>query len=109
MLSGIPNFAIAIGYTNASWTLKAELNCRFATKLLNHMKHQNYKECIPIYNPLGGRSEPLMDFNSGYIKRADNILPKQGSKAPWKVYQNYIKDIFSLKHPNVKDRYLTYR
>jgi cation diffusion facilitator CzcD-associated flavoprotein CzcO len=108
MLSGIPNFAIAIGYTNASWTLKAELNCRFVTRLLNHMKKHGHKVCTPQYDPSLGASEPLMDFNSGYIKRAEDFLPKQGAKAPWKVYQNYIRDIFSLKHPDVKDRYLHY-
>jgi cation diffusion facilitator CzcD-associated flavoprotein CzcO len=108
MLSGIPNFAIAIGYTNASWTLKAELNCRFVTRLLNHMKKHGHHVCTPQYDPLIGASEPLMDFNSGYIKRAEDFLPKQGAKAPWKVYQNYIRDIFSLKHPDVKDGYLHY-
>lgn len=109
MLSGIPNFAIAIGYTNASWTLKAELNCRFVTRLLNHMKKHEHHVCTPQYDPSLGASEPLMDFNSGYIKRAEDFLPKQGAKAPWKVYQNYIRDIFSLKHPDVKDRYLHYQ
>lgn len=109
MLSGIPNFAIAIGYTNASWTLKAELNCRFVTRLLNHMNKHQFKACTPQYDPSLGASEPLMDFNSGYIKRAEEYLPKQGAKAPWKVYQNYIRDIFSLKHPDIKDRFLQYQ
>lgn len=108
MLSGIPNFAIAVGYTNASWTLKAELNCNFVTRLLNHMKKGGHEVCTPRYDPSLGPSEPLMDFNSGYIKRAESVLPKQGPKAPWKVYQNYIKDIFSLRYPNMKDPFLHY-
>ena len=108
MLSGIPNFAVAIGYTNASWTLKCDLNCHFVTKVLNHMHKNKHTICVPIFDPNKIKTERLLDFDAGYILRANDILPKQGSKKPWKVYQNYIKDLFSLKYGKVKDGYLEY-
>jgi monooxygenase len=109
MFSEIPNFAIAIGYTNASWTLKADLNCQFVARMLNYMKENNFSVCVPQFDYENQQTEPLLDFNSNYVLRANNILPKQGSKAPWKVHQNYIKDIFSLKYADVKDKYLVYK
>lgn len=109
MFSEIPNFAIAIGYTNASWTLKADLNCQFVARMLNYMKENNFSVVVPQFDYENQQSEPLLDFNSGYVLRANDILPKQGSKAPWKVYQNYIKDVFSLKYADVKDKYLVYK
>ena len=108
MLSDIPNFAVAVGYTNASWTLKVDLNCHFVTKVLNYMKKQGYEVCTPRFDTEEMDTERLLDFDAGYILRANDILPKQGSKAPWKVYQNYVKDLFSLKYGKVNDRYLEY-
>ncbi len=109
MFSDVPNFALAVGYTNASWTLKCELNCHFVTKVINYMDKHNYSTCTPRFDHTVFETEPLLDFDAGYIKRANNILPKQGSKAPWKVYQNYLKDIFSLKYSDAKDKYLEYQ
>jgi cation diffusion facilitator CzcD-associated flavoprotein CzcO len=109
MFSEIPNFAVAIGYTNASWTLKCDLNCQFVTRVLNYMKENNYSVCVPQFDYENQKSEPLLDFNSGYVLRANDILPKQGSKPPWKVYQNYVKDVFSLKYGDAKDKYLVYK
>ncbi len=109
MFSEMPNFAIAIGYTNASWTLKADLNCQFVARVLNYMKENNFSVCVPQFDYENQKSEPLLDFNSNYILRANDIMPKQGSKAPWKVHQNYIKDVFSLKYADVKDKYLVYK
>jgi monooxygenase len=109
MFSEIPNFAIAIGYTNASWTLKCDLNCQFVARMLNYMKQNNFTVCTPQFDYENLQSEPLLDFNAGYILRANNVMPKQGSKAPWKVYQNYVKDVFSLKYADVKDKYLVYK
>ena len=108
MLSNLPNFAVAIGYTNSSWTLKCDLNSLFVTKLLNYMDANNYSVCTPKFDAINMQTERLLDFDAGYVLRANKILPKQGSKAPWKVYQNYIKDIFSLKYGKVKDNYLEY-
>ncbi len=109
MLSEIPNFFVAIGYTNSSWTLKCDLNAQFVTKVLNHLTTNNYTMCVPVFDDKKIKTERLLDFDAGYILRANKFLPKQGDKAPWKVYQNYIKDLFSLKYGKVNDQYLTYR
>lgn len=108
MLSNTPNFAFAAGYTNASWTLKADLNCLFVTRILNHMEAQGLEVCVPRFDPEIG-SEKLIDLDSGYIDRAADILPKQGAKKPWKVHQNYIKDLRSLKYGTVKGNELEYK
>lgn len=109
MFSGIPNFAVSIGYTNASWTLKCDLNCFFVTRVLNYMKERNFATCIPEFDYENLQTERLLDFDANYILRAENILPKQGSKAPWKVYQNYVKDVFALKYGSITDKYLVYK
>ena len=105
----VPNFAVSIGYTNASWTLKCDLNCHFVTRILNYMKEHNYEVCTPKFDYENFKTERLLDFEPNYILRAENILPKQGSKAPWKVYQNYLKDVFALKYGSVTDKYLVYK
>ncbi len=109
MFSDVPNFAITVGYTNASWTLKCDLSCQFVTKVLNFMEQNNYTVCTPRFDSTVFKSEPLLDFDAGYVLRAFDSLPKQGSKHPWKVYQNYIKDLFSLKMESVNDKYLEYK
>ncbi len=109
MFSDVPNFAITVGYTNASWTLKCDLSCQFVTKVLNFMEKNNYTVCTPRFDSTEFKSEPLLDFDAGYVLRAFDSLPKQGSKHPWKVYQNYIKDLFSLKMESVNDKYLEYK
>jgi len=109
MLSDIPNFAFAVGYTNASWTLKSDLNCIYVTKVLNHMTAKNLSVCTPKFDHQNMEQEELLDFDAGYILRAKHLLPKQGAKAPWKVHQNYIKDLFALKYSGAKDKYLEYR
>lgn len=108
LLSDIPNMALAIGYTNASWSLKCDLNCQYVTRLLNYMDEHDYSVIRPRFDENEFEVEPLLDFDSGYVKRALDILPKQGSKEPWKVYQNYIKDVQSLKYGKVNDEYLEY-
>jgi monooxygenase len=109
MFSDVPNFAVTVGYTNASWTLKCDLSCQFVTKVLNYMDKNNYSVCTPRYDSSVFQSEPLLDFDAGYVLRAADILPKQGSKHPWKVYQNYVRDLYSLKMETVRDKYLEYR
>ncbi len=109
MFSGIPNFAFAVGYTNASWTLKCDLNCHFVSRVLNHMSAEGFTVCTPQFDPKKFETEPLLDFDAGYIKRALNTLPKQGSSAPWKVHQNYIRDAWELKYKPVNDQYLIYQ
>lgn len=108
MLSGVPNFAVAIGYTNASWTLKVDLVGHFVTRLLNKMYQKGYTTCTPVFDEKQFKSERLLDFDAGYILRGQSLLPKQGSKKPWKVYENYVKDFFLIKKGNLNDGFLKY-
>ncbi len=109
MLSGVPNFATAIGYTNASWTLKVDLVGHFVTRLLNYMYQKDYKVCTPVFDANQFESQRLLDFDAGYILRGQDIMPKQGSKKPWKVYENYIKDFFLIKKGKLNDGFLKYQ
>jgi cation diffusion facilitator CzcD-associated flavoprotein CzcO len=108
MFSDIPNFAMTIGYTNASWTLKCDLSCTFVTRVLRHMSEHHYRSCAPRFDAQALTSEPLLDFDAGYVKRALDILPKQGSKVPWKVHQNYLRDLWMLKYSSLEDPYLEF-
>lgn len=108
MFSGIPNFAVAVGYTNASWTLKCDLNCMFFARVLQHMDRNNLSTVKPKFDHKKFTTEPLLDFDAGYIQRALDVLPKQGSRKPWKVHQNYVKDLMSLKYGSVTDPVLQY-
>lgn len=110
MLSDVPNFAFMVGYTNASWTLKCDLSARFVTKVLNYMDSAQKSVCVPRFDSTRFKSEPLLDFNAGYVLRALDKVPKQGSAHPWKVYQNYLRDLMSLEWENsVQDEFLEYR
>jgi monooxygenase len=97
MLEGFPNFAFALGYTNASWTLKADLVSEYACRLLNHMDAGGYDVCVPRITDSSVTEEPLLDFNSGYVLRALDGLPKQGSKEPWKLRQSYPFDLRAMR------------
>jgi monooxygenase len=103
MLSGVPNMAVAIGYTNASWTLKCDLTCEYVCRLLNHMDARGYRQCTPQNRDPSVTEEPFIDFTSGYVVRAIHTFPKQGSKAPWRLYQNYARDIVALRHGKLED------
>ncbi len=102
MLSGVPNLALVVGYTNASWTLKCDLTCEYVCRLLEHMAEHGYKACTPCRDPAVAEL-PFNDFSSGYIQRAIDKFPKQGAKAPWRLYQNYALDIVSLKFGAIED------
>ena len=102
MFSQLPNVASAFGYTNASWTLKCDLTCEYVCRLLNHMKKKNLDVVVPV-TPQGIEKEPLLDFTSGYVQRSITELPKQGGQKPWKLYQNYILDIFNFRYSSFKD------
>ena len=102
MLSGVPNLAYTFGYTNASWTLKADLTCEYVCRLLNHMRKLRADRCVAVGDP-NVQAEPLLDLSSGYVQRSLNKFPSQGDKKPWKLYQNYILDIFALRNGNVDD------
>jgi cation diffusion facilitator CzcD-associated flavoprotein CzcO len=103
MLDGVPNLALCIGYTNASWTLKCDLTCEYVCRLLNHMDAHGYASCTPRMDDPTVKPEPFIDFNSGYVLRAIDNFPKQGSKPPWRLYQNYARDIRALRHGPLTD------
>src|SRR5204863_9514289 len=89
MLTGVPNMAMALGYTNASWTLKCDLTCEYVCRLLNHMDAHGYRQVTPIEPPASEAREPIIDLKSGYVLRSLAELPKQGTRVPWKLHQNY--------------------
>ena len=103
MLSGVPNFASAMGYTNASWTLKADLTCEYVCRLLNFMEKRGYDKVVPQNNDPTIQPVPFIDFNSGYVLRAIEKFPKQGSRSPWKLHQNYALDIVALRFGTLED------
>jgi monooxygenase len=103
MLDGVPNFAFTVGYTNASWTLKADLTAEFVCRLINHMADEGYSRCVPEADDPTLTVEPLLDFNSGYVLRSLDQLPKQGSKEPWKLRQNYPVDLRTLRYRPLED------
>jgi hypothetical protein len=103
MLNDIPNFVFTLGYTNASWTLKADLTSEYVCRLLNHMDAHGYRSCVPEVNDPSVVEEPILDFNSGYVLRALDKLPKQGSKEPWKLRQNYVIDTRAIRHSPIDD------
>ena len=103
MIGDVPNFAFTIGYTNATWTLKSDLVGAFVSRLLNYMDEQGYRSCRPQMPSGLDDLTPMMDFTSGYIVRARDELPKEGTRAPWKMYQNYILDRIQLSRGSLDD------
>jgi cation diffusion facilitator CzcD-associated flavoprotein CzcO len=103
MLSGVPNLALAFGYTNASWTLKCDLTCQYICRLLNHMAEHGYRQCTPRNRDPSVTEVPFIDLTSGYVKRSIEKFPKQGSRPPWRLYQNYALDVFSLRFGSIED------
>jgi cation diffusion facilitator CzcD-associated flavoprotein CzcO len=103
MLGGVPNMAFSIGYTNASWTLKCDLTCEYVCRLLNHMDAVGMRQCTPRNTDPAVVPEPFLDFTSGYVLRAIDSFPKQGSRAPWRLHQNYARDIVALRHGALED------
>jgi cation diffusion facilitator CzcD-associated flavoprotein CzcO len=109
MFSGVPNLATSFGYTNASWTLKADLTCRYVARLLNHMDRTGTQIATPVLDDPEVEEQPWLSFSSGYVQRALAQLPKQGSKRPWRVHQNYALDMLDLKFGKVEDDAMTFR
>jgi cation diffusion facilitator CzcD-associated flavoprotein CzcO len=103
MLEGVPNLAMAVGYTNASWTLKCDLSCEYVCRLLNHMEKHGYAQCRPERGDADVPLEPFIGLTSGYIQRARHLFPKQGAKRPWKLYQNYALDLLALGYGRLED------
>ncbi len=103
MYEGVPNLASVFGYTNASWTLKADLTAMYVCRLLNTMKRRGLRQATPRNDDPTMGTEPFLDFSSGYVQRAAGKLPQQGTKKPWKLNQNYALDIMALKYGSVDD------
>ena len=103
MLSGVPNCAFTVGYTNASWTLKADLTSEYVCRLLAHMDAHGYRRCMPQVTDPSVTEQPLLDFTSGYVQRSLDRFPKQGSKEPWKLRQNYAFDIRTIRRGAIDD------
>ena len=103
MSSDIPNMALAFGYTNASWTLKCELTSRYVCRLLNYMDRHGYVQCTPRKVDPSVQEAPALDFNAGYVIRALDSLPHQGNKRPWRLYQNYLLDLITMRYGALND------
>jgi monooxygenase len=109
MYSDVPNLAQAFGYTNASWTLKCDLTSEYVCRLLNFMAQHGYVQCTPRRTDPSLREEPVIDFTSGYVQRALASLPKQGSRPPWRLHQNYAKDLLLMRFGELDDGTMEFR
>ncbi len=103
MLSGVPNLFFAFGYTNASWTLRSDLTARLACRLLNHMKRRGIAIATPSEPDEGIERRPVIDFSSGYVKRAEGVLPMQGARHPWSIRQNYVRDLLAMRFSRIDE------
>jgi monooxygenase len=108
MLSDVPNLAFTLGYTNASWTLKADLVAEYVCRLLNHMDAGGYEICVPRVGEAAVTEEPLLDFSAGYVLRSLADLPKQGSEEPWKLRMNYPLDLRTMRFGQLEDGAMTF-
>ncbi|WP_420428086.1 flavin-containing monooxygenase [Algiphilus sp.] len=109
MMEGVPNFALVFGYTNASWTLKADIASEFVCRLLNYMDAHKLGVVTPRDHEGCKTDQAFLDLQSGYIQRAVDRLPKQGSKGPWRVLQNYYFDLPRLRHGRINDGVLEFK
>ncbi len=103
MFSDVPNLAMAFGYTNASWTLKADLSNAYVARLLNEMRCRGMRQVMPRITDPDVVPEPFLEFTSGYIQRVADQLPRQGSKAPWRLKQSYLHDLLTLRYGRLDD------
>lgn len=109
MISGVPNFVLSIGYTNLTFTLKVDLIGTYACRLLNYMDKHGYKSCLPEYGSREGENvddvgeDLITDLSSGYICRAMSEFPRQGTRSPWRYYQNYFADIMEFCYGGISD------
>ena len=102
MLQDVPNFALAIGYTNASWTLKVDLTCDYVCRILDHMHRRGWGKVTPVADGAASTGEPLMGLDAGYIRRAAHLLPRQGATFPWRVHQSFLRDFRAMKLSGVE-------
>jgi len=102
MLSGVPNLTFTFGYTNSSWTLKADLVSEYAVRLLRYLDRHGYDQCVPVSDDRGDAG-PMLNFQSGYVQRAIHEFPKSGSRTPWRVRMNYPYDLLVLRYGRIND------
>ncbi|QBR93031.1 flavin-containing monooxygenase [Nocardioides euryhalodurans] len=107
MFGGVPNFAFTIGYTNASWTLKADLVADYVCRLLAHLDATGHSVAVPVPDP-SVTEAPFMDFTPGYVQRSMERLPKQGDREPWRLRQNYFHDVRSIRRSPIDDGVLRF-
>ena len=107
MFGGVPNLAFTIGYTNASWTLKADLVADYVCRLLAHLDEHGHRSVVPVPDPAVGAA-PFMDFTPGYVLRSLHLLPQQGDQEPWRLRQNYVHDVRSIRRSPVDDGVLRF-
>lgn len=103
MLSGVPNFAFTIGYTNASWTLKADLVSEFSCRLLRYMDARGYDTAVPVNDDPSVTEQPLLDFQAGYVLRSIDQFPRAGSRKPWRLGMSYAHDVVTLRYGKIDD------
>ncbi len=108
MLSDVPNLAVSFGYTNASWTLKSDLTARYVCRLLNRMDKEGASIVTPVLGNAAVERKPMLDFSSGYVQRAKGHMPSQGTEAPWRVHQNYPRDVIALRFGTIDDGVLRF-
>jgi len=108
MLSGLPNMIYTVGYTNASWTLKADLVSEFACRLLNYMDDNGFDTVVVEHPGSDVEERPFMEFTPGYVLRSLDALPKQGSRTPWRLNQNYARDIRLIRRGKIADEGLRF-
>jgi cation diffusion facilitator CzcD-associated flavoprotein CzcO len=107
MFGGVPNLASTFGYTNASWTLKADLIAGWVCRLLDHMDRHGYAVAVPRPDP-SVETRPFLELTSGYVQRGQDILPRQGTRKPWRLYQNYFLDLWTLRFARLDDSTLEF-
>jgi cation diffusion facilitator CzcD-associated flavoprotein CzcO len=103
MLGGVPNFAFTIGYTNASWTLKADLVSEYVVRLLRYLDRNGYDRCAPVNDDPAVTGRPLLDFQAGYVLRSVHEFPRAGSRGPWRLTMSYPRDLLMLRHRRIND------
>jgi cation diffusion facilitator CzcD-associated flavoprotein CzcO len=103
MLSGVPNFALTVGYTDASWTLKADLVARYVCRLLDHLERRGFACVVPLPPPAGDPRAPLLQLSSGYVQRSLADVPRQGIRRPWRLHRTYLGDLVTLRYGPLHD------
>ncbi len=108
MLSDVPNFTFVFGYTNASWTLKLDLVCEYACRLIAQMDRRGYDSCVPVNADESMPTRPFLDFGAGYVQRAVDRFPRQGTSGPWQIRMSYAQDLQMLRDGAVDDGVLVF-